>query len=172
VPEVDYNTLKRACSAKQIALDFVFETIIEEFYSNWLDSGDTAIDCGAHTGRHLFPLSSVVGRHGVVFGFEPLPELVQALLVRVQSLGNAVILPYALSDKVGSTTFVRVKNAPAYSGIKQRKIFNEQVNAGLEIEHLSVMCSTIDATLSWSNQVRFIKMDLEGGEYHALMGAR
>lgn len=57
-------------------------------------------------------------RQGKHFGFEPIPSLYRQLKQKFSKA--ATILPYALSDKKGTTTFNYVKNAPAYSGINKR----------------------------------------------------
>lgn len=72
----------------------------------------------------------------------------------------------ALSDKVGTTTFNYVKNAPAYSGMKQRTYAVEKP----DIEELTVKMTRLD-DYGLTN-VDLIKIDVEGAEMQVLKGAK
>src|SRR5690606_32774538 len=75
------------------------------------------IDVGCHKGEilHFILKYAPQGRH---FAFEPIPTFYNRLQTKFGS--KAHIYPFALSDSNGQTTFNWVKNAPAFSGLKQR----------------------------------------------------
>lgn len=81
---------------------------------------------------------------------------------------KAEIFPCALSDSSGETTFQFVKNAPAYSGIKRRHydITNPK------IEEIKVDLKTLDEIIPINEKINFIKIDVEGGEFGVLKGAK
>jgi FkbM family methyltransferase len=123
------------------------------------------IDIGCHKGE-ILDLIIKFAPDGNHFAFEPIPYLFKDLEFRYA--GKATILPYALSDKIGNTSFQLVKNAPAYSGIKRRKY---DINDP-EIEEINVEMNTLDCIIGDNTKIDFIKIDVEGGEFSVLKGAK
>ena len=127
-----------------------------------LDEESTAIDVGAHKGSVLAEIVNLApkGRH---FAFEPLPHLAAILRDRFPGVQ---VFQCALSDKVETASFEFVRNAPAYSGLRPRVY---DVSAP-RIERISVASNTLDNLIPRDEQVSFVKIDVEGGEYHAMLG--
>jgi FkbM family methyltransferase len=100
------------------------------------------------------------------FAFEPIPYLFNQLQIKYKE--KATIYPYALSDVTGTSTFQHVKNAPAYSGINKRQYALETP----DIEQISVELKTLDSIIPADVKIDFIKIDVEGGEYGVLKGAK
>ena len=73
-----------------------------------------------------------------------------------------------MTNKSGETTFNYVKNAPAYSGINQRKYAIDNP----EIEQIKVETKKLDDLITDDVQINFIKIDVEGGELDVLKGAK
>lgn len=123
------------------------------------------IDIGCHKGEilHVMLKYSPDGKH---YGFEPIPYLYANLKSKYN--GKATIYPYALSDENGETTFQLVKNAPAYSGIKQRRYDIENP----DIEEIVVEKKRLDDVISSGEKIDFVKIDVEGGEYGVLKGGK
>lgn len=130
-----------------------------------LKSDSACIDIGCHKGEMLDVILELApkGKH---FAFEPIPSFYN-LLKEKYNTSSSIIYPYALSNSKGTVTFNYVKNAPAYSGIKQRKydISNP------EIEKITVETETIDNLIPANQKINFIKIDVEGAEYGVLKGA-
>jgi len=122
------------------------------------------IDVGCHKGEilDLILKESPNMKH---YGFEPIPVLYNNLATKYNNLAH--IYNCALSDSQGETTFNYVKNAPAYSGIKQRKYAVENP----DIETLHVKLERLDDIIPEAEKIDLIKIDVEGGEFNVLKGA-
>ncbi|MBX7202923.1 MAG: FkbM family methyltransferase [Bacteroidia bacterium] len=124
-----------------------------------------AIDVGAHKGEILrqIALNAPKGQH---LAIEPIPSMAERLKNDFND-SNCRIEQCAVSNYQGETTFQLVKNAPAYSGLKKRQY---AVNTP-DIEQIQVQVRTLDSLWDMQRQLDFIKLDIEGGELHALEGA-
>jgi FkbM family methyltransferase len=151
-----------------------FETIIGEFYRRVLEPGGQAVDCGAHIGGHTFPLADCVSSSGIVYAIEPLKRLADRLNeeCRRRSLDQVKVFQTAVSDKVGVSEFSDVQAAPWFSGLRLRDL----PPGDMQIETSLVNTTTIDRIFEdfppRAITPAFWKLDLEGGELHALKGAR
>lgn len=136
-------------------------TIIQKAVQN----NSSCIDIGCHKGEilDLFLKYAPAGKH---YGFEPIPVLYQNLKKKYQS--KAEILPYALTDEPGEAVFNYVKNAPAYSGLKQRKYDVEKP----EIEKVKVKLEKLDNIIPENQSIQLIKIDVEGAEFGVLKGGK
>ncbi|PZF72451.1 FkbM family methyltransferase [Taibaiella soli] len=130
-----------------------------------LHEGANCIDIGCHKGEVL-DLIMAYAPKGIHFAFEPIPYLYTALKARFSNTVN--VYPYALSDDEGMTSFQLVKNAPAYSGIKRRRYDISDP----QIEEIYVELNLLDNIIPKNLKIDFIKIDVEGGEYGVLKGAR
>lgn len=123
------------------------------------------IDIGCHKGEILSTILkySPKGKH---FAFEPIPFLYER--IKNEFGDKAEIYPYAISKENGYTNFNLVENAPAYSGILQRRY---DIPNPI-IKQITVEKRVLDEIVPNNYKVDFIKIDVEGGEYDVLIGAR
>src|SRR5690606_23925056 len=128
-----------------------------------LNEDSNCIDVGCHKGE-ILDLMLKFSPKGQHFAFEPLPHLYKNLVSTYSK--KATIFPFALSTEAGQTTFQFVKNAPAYSGIKNRRYDV----AKPEIEEIHVEMNTIDALIPKEQRIDFVKIDVEGGELGVMKG--
>lgn len=146
----------------------VFETLIGQCYTAELRAGATAVDGGAHTGLHTAPMAEIVGSGGFVLAFEPVPHLAADLRQRFAGVPQISVYEKALSDQEGLASFQHIVNEPSLSSLFKRDLGTAYPNP--RAEELRVERVLLDRFADMS--VRFIKLDLEGGEYFALLGSR
>ena len=149
----------------------LYEFILTAAYARLARPGDLVVDAGAHKGVHTWPLSRMVGPRGRVVAVEPIPEFADHLRREAVSFpfANIEVAECALAAAPGQASFIWVTEAPGYSGLEARAL-PEHVPA--ERTEISVETQPLDALLQPQPlAARFIKLDLEGGEFHALLGA-
>jgi len=147
------------------------EEAIRATYEAVLRPGDTAIDGGAHTGKHAIPMAAAVGPSGHVFAFEPSPGPFQRLSSKLDKheLTNVSAIPKAVSNETNnSQSFLVFPERPGVSGFERRSDAAGELSAS----EIQVETTTIDSYLDQLGPTRFIKLDVEGAELNALFGAR
>jgi len=159
------NIVKSGFELLQIDLtkNMQYDRLTKIIMKNELASHSNCLDVGCHEGEMLDKMIelSPFGKH---IAFEPIPHLFDKL--REKYNGHTTIHQIALSNKSGEVTFNHVKNAPAYSGLKQRsyKVSNP------EIDEISIETKRLDDIIPIDKNIDFVKIDVEGGEYDVLLG--
>ena len=142
-----------------------YDRLTNKIISKVLSENSNTIDVGAHKGEIIDEILKTA-KKGKVEAFEAIPSFALALRAKFSEDTRVVINETALSDSVGTTTFNYVKNAPAYSGMKQRTYAVENP----DIEELTVQMTRLD-DYGFEN-IDLIKIDVEGAEMHVLNGAK
>ena len=142
-----------------------YDRLTKAIMKKILKPDSCCIDVGCHRGEILDIMLRLApkGKH---YAIEPIPSLFEQLCQNYK--GKAEIFSFALSESAGTTTFQFVKNAPAYSGIRKRSYAVSKP----EIEEIQVELNTLDKIIPAGQQIDFIKIDVEGGEFGVLKGGR
>ena len=143
-------------------IDWMYNRQTVAVMQRCLDEDSVGVDIGAYRGSILAKLIKTAPK-GQHYAFEPLPHPAEKLKNQFE---NVHVYNVALSHKRGETIFQYVKNAPAYSGLRRRTY--DRPNP--IIEQIFVQKCTLDDIIPDDVKVSFIKVDIEGGEYHALLG--
>jgi FkbM family methyltransferase len=148
----------------------IFEDLIAGLATTALRPGDLAIDGGANHGYHTWPLALQVGPQGRVLAIEPIPALAAKLRAAAlaRGLAQVEVIEAALSDRAGTAAFHWVRNGDGYSGLQARPYPFTPDTALITVRRLRLDDIADAGPRPW----RFAKLDLEGGEYHALQGAQ
>jgi len=146
------NNCTVACSQFESDLSPVFKDI------------STAVDIGAHIGKHSLELSKTCNR---VIAIEPDPASFALLRENIVTNVASNILPLncAMGSEPGNVTFYRDANYPTSNSITVKKNNN--------MEEITVVCDTLDNISKGLNvDIDFIKVDVEGGELNVLKGGK
>lgn len=153
---------------KRGIIKFEFENLLEHVYRKLLKEGDTVIDIGAHTGRHLRPILEIIGASGKAIAFEPLPFAYAALLETINS-ENLQLHNVALSNKTGDFEFIHATGSPEESGLLQRNYNNPEI---AQPRAITVSVKKLDEYTTELQTLNYIKIDIEGAEIDCLKGAK
>jgi FkbM family methyltransferase len=125
--------------------------------------GMKVMDVGAHIGYYARIFSRLVGPDGLVWAFEPHPENFTLLQRNVAQLKNVIPVNKAVWNHRGKLKLWVSSKSGGHSLV---------VRSG--VAEIEVQAITLDEF--WENvgrpEVHFIKMDIEGAEPQALLGAR
>lgn len=155
----------------------ICEQVIIEIYSRILTANSIALDGGANVGWHTFGMAKMA-TSGHIYAIEPLPVLCAILRRRAKKYDSVVTaIEAALSDYDGRAQFTY------FDGPNNNHPDHPHWNAGVSAliapaRHLSmshqmiqVTVTTIDSLFSkLPSRLDFIKLDIEGGEFHAIKG--
>ncbi len=133
-----------------------------------LRQGDVFIDAGANIGFYTIIAANCVGPTGSVYAIEMMPPTAERLRLNLSknNITNVHVIENALShiddEIITATTF---EGKYGQSSIAANLYDNDR-----SIRY-DVKTAKLDSLLSNIGKISLIKMDLEGAEYHALMGS-
>jgi FkbM family methyltransferase len=126
-----------------------------------LKSSGVFYDVGANVGFYSLLAAKIIAP-GQVYAFEPLPSNLVYLRkhLEMNRIENVEVIQMAVCDRVGEALF-RTEKTRAMGRIESDG-------------NLSVQASTLDSLLEQEriSPPNYIKMDIEGSEFQALLGAR
>lgn len=130
------------------------------FLQKKLRKADVYIDIGANVGTTTLVAAKAVGENGIVFCFEPNERTYKALTVNISKnkFSNILAKQCALGHKEGVVSFSDKNN-------------DDMNRVGIDGEGRVVKLATLDSFLGHINDIRLIKIDVEGYEINVLQGA-
>jgi FkbM family methyltransferase len=143
-----------------------------EFYilKNFVKKNDSVLDIGSNIGRYTFELSSLVGKNGIVYSFEPMQRsfLILSSLLYLSNIKNIILINLAASNKTKKIVMQEL------SSPKRNYLFDTNTESKI------VDKVTKEAFFNYSfkiddfnikEKISFIKIDCEGHEIEVLSGA-
>ena len=126
--------------------------------------GDRVVDVGANIGFYTELLARRVGPDGRVFAFEPAPANYQQLVQRLRSYSHVEAVRAAVTAESGPTTLYLSPELNidhrTYRTDEPRQV---QTVDGLALDQFFHRAD---------DRVEFVKLDIQGAEYRALLGMR
>jgi len=143
-----------------------WENNIIELFNQYVKEGDNVIDAGAYIGTHTIQLSKLVGDEGTVITIEPINLIIECLskTIEARKLKNVELVPMALGDHDNDIKTYTTRYDGRSSNINKRR---KNLDKLLDVETI-----TIDTLCKDFNELKLIKMDVEGSEWEALAGAK
>jgi len=130
-----------------------------------IQPGMKVVDIGANIGYYTTLFSEWVGAHGRVYAFEPECEnfAMLSLAVKHGGITNIVLERAGVGSHTG-TNYMYIN--PIHAGD------HRMYDACRFEKRVEIQMFSLDDYLVGEERVRFIKMDIQGGEYFALQGMK
>ncbi|MFF3922074.1 FkbM family methyltransferase [Paenibacillus lactis] len=148
----------------------IFEAPLTKFFLTNVKPGNVVVDIGTNVGYFTVLASKLVGDQGRVIGFEANPELVLNVkdnLAMNWTTENTKIINKAVYSQNTVLNFRTSEKFHAYSSIHEKPKDENLVDNYSLIE---VNAVTLDSELQDIEFIDLLKIDIEGGEYHAFLG--
>lgn len=150
--------------------------MIPDFFEDGLPQKEIFIDCGAFTGdtlKHFIDVfDSTVEK---IYAFECSKKQLEELDTFVNQLKNRkrcpeiVVMPFGVSDRDEMMEFYYTKN-PGACFITQNR--SDAKDSLYDSSKDYIKTVTLDQVIPENEKITLIKMDIEGSEYRALIGAK
>lgn len=141
-----------------------------KFLKSMIAPGDIVIEPGANIGYITAHLAGWVGPEGRVFALEPSPTCLNQLKKSIDDAGlpQITLLPMAIADKAGKMTFNDTPRAISrgYAALSVVSKPKDGIAAEVEVTSIDDLCMEYGI-----EQLRFLKLDIEGAELLALKGS-
>jgi FkbM family methyltransferase len=130
-----------------------------------LKSGMTVVDVGANIGYVSALAAGLVGDTGQVHAFEPIPQNVSRLRQNLSAFRWAHLYPCAVGEVSGKATIYFNESESGWASL----MMSDDLGRRTDVDVIRLDDWARDCDI---NRVDFLKIDIEGGEFHALRGAQ
>lgn len=156
------NTLDRVIALYMWKLA-ILENSETKLASRLIKKGMTVIDIGANLGYYTLIFSSLAGKEGKVYAFEPDPSNYRLLKKNIEANGfrNAIAVKKAVSSKSGKLGFYLSE---------EHRGDHRSYDPGGKRKKITVSCVSIDEFAKKKIRPDFIKIDVQGAEFQVMKG--
>lgn len=148
----------------------VIEAPLTKFFINSIKSGQTVVDIGANIGYYTVLAGKLVGNQGKVIGYEANPEIFPLLKdnISMNWLNQQTKLQNkAIYSKESTIKFYTSSKFQGDSSINLST--TNEMNSGKYLS-INVEAVSLNKELQNIDSIDLLKIDIEGGEYHAFLG--
>jgi FkbM family methyltransferase len=148
-----------------------YDLAVSEVLVRLIEPGDVVVDAGANIGYMTLLAATAAGPSGIVFSFEPHPELFAVLEQNVaaarrsRAMASTVLRNVALGDRAGQAELVLPAALADNEGVAH--VSGRDTGSGRRI---AIGMETIDDAIA-TRSVGMLKLDVEGYERQVLEGA-
>jgi FkbM family methyltransferase len=132
-------------------------------------------DIGAHFGETATQYRRIYPK-GIIHCFEPSPDSIRAFRANIREDPRIMLHPYAVGDQPGASTLHVNKNSGTNSLLASSKDAESYWGKGLleTVSTVTVDTTTVDMFCEENKipHIDILKMDVQGGEYGILLGAK
>jgi FkbM family methyltransferase len=160
--------------AEFLSFPTLFERTEVALVAAFLTPGMRVVDVGANVGLYSIVAQKRVGPGGEVWAFEPSPESFVRLKKSLHLNGCTEVHPFQLALSDQEDTILKLRSAKGF-GDAYRYLASNAGGAREDGDYEeSVPVTTLDrwASDTGVEGVDFLKVDIEGGEFRMLTGAR
>ena len=142
-----------------------YEPEVTGIVEQLLQPGDTFVDVGANIGYFTLLASPIVGHDGHVYAVEPNDLNVKLLesSIRANDLGNVSVMQVAAAERIETLLLHSTIGNGTTSAMREHELFSGTTIPGIPLDTLLA---------GRKKPVALIKLDVEGFEYRALLGAQ
>lgn len=156
-----------SCRAHSLDFDVLFptfETRLKGIFEE-IEKG-IFIDVGSHVGKYTISVAKRLGNNGRVIAVEPNPSNFQALLknIELNKLKNIIPLNLACFSKNSKIRFYLSEYDVQHSCVRKTENF-----ITVESKTMDQIIKDLDVR---PEEVKFVKIDVEGAEAHAFQGGK
>ncbi len=143
--------------------------VLPRFFSRhvFINEGDTVLDVGANIGTTTLYFSEYIGRSGQIVAIEPVTHTVIHKNLLANNIANVTVVPCAVADQPGLADICVSDYCLNSSMIPQAPTNYHTFYQTVEVTTLDHLMETLRLA-----RVDFIKIDIEGAEESAILGAR
>lgn len=144
--------------------------IINHIKQNKKNNTPVLFDVGANVGNYTRALLNCFGDNCVIHSFEPAEKTFQTLSQNIKT-DNVILNNFGISNEATVATLYYDKEKSPFSSVYQRQSDYHTKDFGKKSE--TIKLDTIDNYCNKNNieYIDFLKLDIEGHEVKALMGA-
>ena len=143
------------------------DAILSEVIRKRLSPTSTAVDIGAAHGRFTKEMARV-SSHGAILAIEPVPSLNAQLQRIFRNHATVSVLEYAIGKEDAHTDFWVCAADVGLSGLTETKAARDKG----DVHQITVQVKTLDSVTKHYDNIDFIKIDVEGGEFDVLLGGQ
>lgn len=147
------------------ALHGAYEPHVAAIFREYLKPGMSVVDIGANIGYFSILGASLVGAQGKVYAFEPNPENAKLLEASRRANGFEHLVIYQVA--AGRRPGLLVLNTSYSNGTTATP--SQELSSLLGSR--TVPCLDLDTLLHRAERIDLMKIDIEGAEYNAVVGA-
>lgn len=148
----------------------VIEAPLTKFFINYIKPSQTIIDIGTNVGYFTILAAKMVGDKGKVIGFEANPTVYEILKDNISMNWLAERTELYNKAVYSENTTLAFHSSQKFHGDSSIKTRPSNANILDSYTNINISAVTLDKQLEELDQIDFLKIDIEGGEYHAFLG--